>query len=146
VHVLVDDWIRCALMPKSKGAVDDTHQSCVMWLGRYFELCDRSPNSNLTKVNADSKLDMHHQYKREMADLDPDMGLVDISVFVKLWDHVYPHAVNRSHCGIPGKCAICAEIDRRRQCAETRYELLQLRKAHIMHRGGMFMLERKRYV
>jgi hypothetical protein len=40
------------------------------------------------------------------------------------------------------KCDICGEIDRQRRCCEDEKTLEQLKKAHYMHRGGLFMLER----
>ena len=43
-----------------------------------------------------------------------------------------------------GKCATCYEIDKIRRCNEGRMIQEMCKKAHAIHRGGMFMKERMR--
>jgi hypothetical protein len=53
----------------------------------------------------------------------------------------------RRYCGIPGKCEICAKIDELHQTKGASTESKRAaRQCHVLHRGGMFMLERKAYL
>jgi hypothetical protein len=111
----------------------------------YFDMCDVSPNSDFVKVHALLKREIYNQYCQEQQALDPDTSVVSESIFNQLWLVVYPYCVRRVHCNIPGKCEICGTIDKLRRSSNTRVTLLYLKKAHFLHRGGMFMMERKRY-
>lgn len=114
-------------------------------MSEYFDMCDVSPNSEFTRVNAMVKKEIYSQYCKEQSSLDPDTAIVTESMFNQLWSVVYPYCVQRVHCNIPGKCEICGTIDKLRRSSSARVTLLYLKKAHYLHRGGMFMMERKRY-
>lgn len=137
----VDEWLHAGFTPKA-----ERQQTAVQWMSEFFKLCDNSPNSEFVKVNEDTKKDVFQRYQNEVRDLDADAELVDYIQFCALWSRVYPYCVKRTHCSIPGKCWICAKIDKLRRTAEDRLTLLRLKEAHMLHRGGMFMQERKRYV
>ena len=135
----MDDWLHSAFTPKA-----ESQQSAAQWMSEFFGMCDQSPNSQFTKVNDDSKLEVFKRYQKEIQDMDPDGHVVDYTTFCKLWNRVFPYCVKRDHCSIPGKCSTCAAIDKLRRSAEDRVTLLRLKEAHMLHRGGMFMQERKR--
>jgi hypothetical protein len=44
-----------------------------------------------------------------------------------------------------GKCDTCYEIDTGRRTSRSLNVQLELQKAHLLHRGGMFNLERAKY-
>jgi hypothetical protein len=138
---IVEEWVQCALTPMS-----DRRQIAVFWMGEFFKLCDQSPSSEFIRVNEDTKKEVFVRYQAETKELHPDTELLDYDAFCKLWLRIFPYCVKRVHCAIPGKCWVCAEIDRLRRCAEDRLTRLRLKEAHMLHRGGMFMQERKRYV
>jgi hypothetical protein len=56
---------------------------------------------------------------------------------------LFPTCIKRPWVDIPGKCDTCYEIDRLRKSSEDSAVQLKCKEAHIMHRNGMFMLERK---
>jgi hypothetical protein len=133
------EWISCGLTPKS-----EVRQAAVLWMSEYFDMCDVSPDSDFIKVNSLMKRDIYRQYCVEQDALDPDTGVVSEPTFNELWAVIYPYCVRRTYCNIPGKCEICGTIDKLRRSANTRLVHMYLKKAHLLHRGGMFMLERKR--
>ena len=63
--------------------------------------------------------------------------------FLELWKVLYPNAVDRPRCDIAGKCDTCYNIDVGRKNATCDAEAEQFKKAHLLHRGGLFMLERQ---
>ena len=97
---------------------------------------------------------------------------VQESVFSNLWVTIFPRFINRPWCDIPGimyyvtyfcvryygnkgylllvllcvgTCDTCYEIDTlRRSCPDAETQE-QLKRAHHLHRGGLFNLERLRY-
>lgn len=138
---VVDEWVSYALTPNG-----DAQKSASHWMKLYFSMCDQSPNSRFTKVNEDFKKEVYQRYVAEVTDLDPSVRLIDENAFIKLWARVYPYCVKRSHCSIPGKCKVCEKIDELRRCCENRSTMLRLQEAHMLHRGGLFMLERAKYV
>jgi hypothetical protein len=135
-----EDWCRSALTPTS-----EVSQWTTVWMQDYFDMCDVSPDSEFVKVNASTKKDVYDKYVSEMTGIDTELKPMNYPRFLELWATVYPYCVKRTHCQIPGKCAICGYIDKQRRTACDRMTLLFLKKAHMMHRGGMFMQERKRY-
>jgi hypothetical protein len=139
--VIDDEMVTAAMAPSSNAEL-----MCTIWLEKYFDLWDRSPDSDLTYVQCMDKLEVYKEYKAVMDRLPTgETNAVGQSRFYKLWKALYPHCVKRPHCDIPGKCATCYAIDKLRRSSEDKQVHLQLKKAHVMHRGGLFMLERKRY-
>lgn len=122
----------------------DVQMYVVLWLNRYFEkFGDSAPNRNETYLIITAKLDVYYQYKSEMHKIG--MKTTDKSTFISVWNALYPRFINRPWCDIPGKCDTCFEIDRQRRVCQEEVVLRQLSKAHTMHRGGLFMLERLAY-
>ena len=50
------------------------------------------------------------------------------------------------YAGVTGKCATCYEIDKIRKSNGERIIQEMCKQAHAIHRGGMFMPERMRYI
>jgi hypothetical protein len=129
--------VRSALM-----SIDDTHQYCVIWLEEYFKIYgDFSPNKDEVKLAVSRKKEIYDNYvscKRQL-----DQSVVDAQKFYKIWNALFPRCVSRPWCDIPGKCNTCYEIDRMRREATQPEIQRSLRDAHLLHRGGLFMLERQ---
>jgi len=70
---------------------------------------------------------------------------VSLNRFYELWDSLYPLSINRSWVSIPGKCNICYYIDQMRRTSTSLDVQKALQQAHLLHRGGLFMLERQEY-
>jgi hypothetical protein len=95
---------------------------------------------------------------------------VSYQVFCQLWGVLYPFAVNRPFNSLPGHCSTCSQLEAiRKQVivglssdnakyylkifllhtisqAMDKTTLAFLGKAHLMHRGGHYMLERDEYI
>jgi hypothetical protein len=106
-----------------------------------------------------AKKNVFQQYEKEIKNINRTP--VSLSTFITTWNAIFPRCVNRPWCDIPGsiyftlfgsitlktltllgKCDICGEIDRQRRTCEDENTLEQLKRAHHMHRGGLFMRER----
>lgn len=113
----------------------------MVWLERYFNMFgDRAPNREETFLMIMAKSEVYNQYRNEMFRIDQKP--VDEAIFVSIWNNLFPRYVNRPWCDIPGKCDTCYQIDNMRRQCQNEAKLLMLKKAHHMHRGGLFMLER----
>lgn len=135
--------VRAAMAPTSSSMM-----FCSEWLEKYFELWDQSPDSNLTYLHGIDKAEVYKQYVKEITaigGITQECEPVHLPDFLELWKNLFPYCVKRPHCDIPGKCNTCYEIDKLRRETECKVVHLQLKKLHALHRGGMFMLERKRY-
>lgn len=121
----------------------DTKMTAVVWMENYFVLAaDKAPNRLESYVSESSKKDVHKSYVDEIS-LRGEKT-VDFSTFVNLWNTIYPYVKLRSWVNVMGKCDTCAEIDRQRRQTKNVEQLKALKLLHILHRGGMFMLERKK--
>lgn len=72
-------------------------------------------------------------------------AVVILNRFYEIWNSLFPLCVNRPWCDIPGKCDVCCHIDRLRRTTNSDSVLLACKKAHLLHRGGMFNQERAKY-
>lgn len=119
----------------------ETQQNCILWLERYFETYgDQAPNRDETHLLIMEKGDLFALYEKELK--ATNRPTVNYSRFIALWNTAFPTCINRPWCDIPGKCDTCYEIDRQRRTTEDAAVQTQLKHAHQLHRGGMFMLER----
>lgn len=129
-------WCQAALTPT---ALSQEH--LVIWFQRYFEkFGDKAPNRKETDLIIMAKKNIYQQYSKETIGLGEKP--VSESTFLSVWNTVFPRCINRPWCDVPGKCDICGEIDRQRRECQEEAKLEQLKQAHHIHRGGMFMLER----
>jgi hypothetical protein len=132
--------VRAALSPLA-----ESQRLCEEWLRVYFEVHgDSLPDELETSVQVMLKKDLYQTYEAKMkADARP---VVDISKFCELWRVFFPRVRLRPHCDIPGKCWLCARIDKLRRDENDEHTARMLRDAHTLHRGGLFHLEREEYV
>eukprot|EP01031_Cornospumella_fuschlensis_P032420 gene32420-39203_t len=134
------DFARAALTPLS-----ESQQYCEIWMrDAFYTYGDHAPNENgIIFLNFPSKKSVHDDYKKYCK--QTSIPAVDYKNFVGLWQTLFPKCVLRSFVSIPGKCDTCYEINRQRtECRDSRMQTY-LKQAHELHRGGLFMLERKEY-
>ena len=124
-------------------SIEDSHIFAVVWLKTYFNLCDQSPNSSKTFVNAE-KCDVYKTYRSDIDKMGPEAIPLSQNTFCQIWTVMFPLCVRRPSRDIPGKCSICSEIDRYRRESSSRAIHQICKEAHALHRGGMFMRERMR--
>ena len=125
----------------------DSHIHCVKWLVDYFDICDKSPTSRCTMVNMSEKEEVYKLYYNQTLPLtktDDSIELVSVPTFNSLWAKLFPHCIKRRHGDILGKCSTCYDIDNIRKSNEGNVIQEMCKKAHAIHRGGLFMKERMR--
>ena len=127
----------CALNPKK-----DSNFLCTAWLLRHFNLYgDKAPTSDKIKMSITHKNEVYQKYINDLKQ-NPKVSL---NRFYELWNCLFPFSINRPWCDIPGKCPTCENIDRLRRTTTSSAVLAKLQEAHLLHRGGLFNLERKKY-
>lgn len=102
-----------------------------------------SPESFEVKLSISHKKEVYEEYQSQIE--KKGEKIVNLNRFYELWNCLFPLSVNRPWIDIPGKCAVCLEIDRLRRSTKSEAVLLALKDAHLLHRGGMFNQERARY-
>jgi hypothetical protein len=141
VFISAPEMIRNGML--SFSVKDDNQRTAETWLEKYFEVQgDHDPENGDIALQISLNEEAYEIYKNDMT--DDQRGIVSLERFNELWRVMFPHARKRPYCAIPGKCALCAEIDRQRRLAIDVNHRRQLRDAHLLHRCGMFMAERRR--
>jgi hypothetical protein len=88
-----------------------------------------------------------YYYPEAMAELETEQeDPVSYQTFCELWRVLYPHSVNRPFNSLPGHCHTCAHLEDLKAKLTDNTSLASLAKAHLMHRGGHYMLERDSYM
>lgn len=138
-----EDQVRACITPLSS-----TQRVAVQWLKDYFEVHgDNSPDSDETFIPVMLKQSVYELYVRQMQSSSTDTSVrkvVCASRFSEIWNVLFPKHKRRTYCDIPGKCDICYEIDRLRRQEHDNHTAQMLKEAHLLHRGGMFHLEREK--
>ena len=63
-----------------------------------------------------------------------------------MWKKSFSHVKIREYKQVTGKCWDCYHINEGRKKAETTAEMEAFKYIHLLHRGGLYMTERKKYV
>jgi hypothetical protein len=157
-----DEWARKALLP-----LGGDQRMAMAWLSDFFhKYGDPAPNGEEIRMSLSDKRDAWVSYSRknltnfnfkifgyytyfklyyadEMKKLK--QGYITIKRFYELWNGLYPQYLLRPWISIPGKCEICYLIDTLRRNSNDSKVREALKQCHLMHRGGLFMLERDSY-
>lgn len=129
--------VRAALTPLA-----EKQQHCKLWLEEYFAICgDNVPNEDEIRLSISEKKDVYEKYSRDC--YRAQIPIVDEKTFGNLWNVLFPNCVIRAYVDIPGKCNTCYHIDRLRREVNDEMVHRKLSEAHLLHRGGLFMLERQ---
>jgi hypothetical protein len=133
------EMCRLAITPGS-----DVVKFAKIWLQEYFRLYgDESPTIDEVHIAVHYKLDIYKDYKKFMEQTcTPARPVVSANKFRELWRAIYPEFLSRPYADVVGKCRICYSIQNIRQTATDAHSQIAAKEAHIMHRGGCFMLER----
>lgn len=125
--------------------ISEKAHDCCIWIKNYYTLeGDSAPNSETNSIAISFKKDLYTAYYNEQRELD--LPYVHETHFLQLWRSLFPHNKTRPWLNIPGKCWICADIDALRRENSDSSVREALRQAHLLHRGGMIMPERTRYL
>jgi hypothetical protein len=130
----------------------------VYWMSEFFfDHADISPNDSLvSNLDYCDKKDIYEIYRNEMKVRHNNLSepkknskesneCVSLDTFYDIWNNIFYWVKLRVYKAVSGKCWTCFQInDIRKKC--TDHETLQAAKRlHQLHRGGLFMLERKSY-
>jgi hypothetical protein len=113
----------------------------MIWLENFFEIAgDVAPNKDEVMLAIGSKKEVYDKFEREF--LGCNKVALKYETFIEIWNAIYPFYVKRPWCSIPGKCETCFDCDKGRREASSDIENKMWSEAHLLHRGGMFMVER----
>jgi len=127
---------RAAITPCSEA-----QQMAVAWLEDYAKRQgDDSPTKEEIHLASMRKTDIYLEYQAEFSGKFID--IVGLKKFLELWNAIFPQVLQRPYVSVCGKCETCFDIQNIRQtCKDSRVQWAAQR-AHHLHRGGLFMLER----
>jgi hypothetical protein len=74
-----------------------------------------------------------------------DLEIVSFESWKSIWLYNFPHCKIRRYKNVTGKCWTCYAINSRRAKAGSGHLGVAYKKLFAMHRGGLFMLERREY-
>ena len=131
-----DGMISNSLLPLSDIDLALWLEDCFLTYG------DSAPNRNINQVSSTFKKDIWSLYVKEMSNVNKIP--VDESRFNEIWLACFPNYLVRPYANVIGKCDTCYKIDYQRRAATDKATKEALRQAHLMHRGGLFMPERRR--
>ena len=135
-----DFMISDAILPVAVADIDVS-----LWLeDTFLTYGDAAPNRNIHQVSSTFKTDLFKKYIKDMQKLDRKP--VAECRFMELWNSCYPSYLIRPWANVCGKCDTCYMIDCGRRNANDKNTKEALRQAHLLHRGGLFMPERRRFV
>ena len=122
----------------------ESNQFARIWIDNYFNnFADSKPNHITIHAALTYRKDLWEQYKLEMELIN--QSFLDESYFNRLWHVLFPFYEIRQWLNVPGKCDICMEIDKVRRTSTDKDTLSAAKQAHLLHKAGMFGLERRKY-
>jgi hypothetical protein len=90
------------------------------------------------------KYELYDRYKEEHQKYNQGFdSIVTLERFIQLWNALFPHYLLRPYLNVPGKCKTCYQIDSLKNQTNDWNVCEALRQCHLLHRGGLFMIERK---
>lgn len=124
--------VRSAIAPSA-----DAQKSCILWLEQYFEKYgDHKPNADQINLQILTKKEVYEKYTFDFKSKYNE-NIVPIKKFYELWSVLFPKSRIKPWCDIPGKCDICAAIDKGRRINHSDPVVLEkFKEAHLLHRGG----------
>jgi hypothetical protein len=113
----------------------------MVWLENFFEVAgDVAPNKEEVMLAISSKKEIYAKFEWEF--ISTGKSPLSYDSFIEIWNTLYPFHIKRPWCSIPGKCETCFNCDKGRKEASSDIERKTWAEAHLLHRGGMFMIER----
>ena len=126
-----------SLMPLSSN-----QHSAMTWLETYAnDFGDHIPNENLIYLSMPTKRSVWRDYVYQMNEFG--VPYLQESMFMALWNSIYPNFLIRPWVNVAGKCNTCYYIDAIRRQSKNPALLEAAKQAHQLHRGGLFIIERE---
>ena len=122
----------------------NTHIDAMLWMENYFFQFESQPNSKQIHIDYTFKRTIYEEY-RSSANPSAPANKLSEGQFKELWNSLYDFVKIRKSKRISGKCWTCAYINELRQKQKGEEVMRACKHLMIMHRGGLFMLERLEY-
>jgi len=124
------------------GTIRRTQMETFLWFRDHFELVG-DPQPNIEQVHLDriEKTEIYQMYVNEIG----KANALTFSSWRKFWAEVFPEVTIREWENVTGKCRNCGYINGGRRSAKSPAEIAAFRKLHILHKSGLFMMERLTY-
>ena len=124
------------------GIIRRTQMETFLWFRDHFELVG-DPQPNIQQVHLDliEKTEIYQMYVNEIG----KANALSFSSWRKFWAEVFPEVTIREWKNVTGKCRNCGYINGGRRTAKSPAEIAAFRKLHILHKSGLFMMERLTY-
>ena len=122
----------------------NVHIDAMLWMENYFFQFESQPNSKQIHVEYTLKRTIYEEYRDSINPSAP-AGKLSEGQFKELWSSLYDFVKIRKSKRISGKCWTCAYINELRQKQKGEEVMRACKHLMIMHRGGLFMLERLEY-
>jgi hypothetical protein len=112
----------------------------------YFDKFDFDPTSKQIHIDACFKRSIYEEYIRSRGvDRGCETSSLSEGQFKSMWSLLYDHVKIRQVKRVSGKCWTCAYINETMKKNKGDAILQACKELMIMHRGGLFMLEREKY-
>jgi hypothetical protein len=139
-----------AFQQASQVRASITSQECFTWQQAYFSLFESQPTAESIHLDPDKKINIYTQYKNAMFRAcvlggKEQVTVLSIGQFNSLWIRAHPFVKINKVKRVKGKCWTCAYINQIRDEKSCRATQEAAKALFIMHRNGLFMLERLAY-
>jgi hypothetical protein len=144
--VFDDNGLDVGVMEQRAALVrsSNTHIDAMLWMENYFFQFESQPNSKQIHIDFTYKKTIYEEY-RSAANPSAPANKLSEGQFKELWCSLYDFVKIRKSKRISGKCWTCAYINELRQKQKGEEVMRACKHLMIMHRGGLFMLERLEY-
>lgn len=124
------------------GTMRRTQCETFLWFKDHFNLVgDFQPNSEQVHLDLIEKTEIYDMYVNEIG----SENALCYSSWRKFWSEIFPEVTIRQWKNVTGKCKHCGYINAGRRTAKSSEEIAAFRKLHILHKSGLFMMERLSY-
>lgn len=124
------------------GTMRRTQCETFLWFKDHFDLTgDFQPNSEQVHLDHIEKTEIYDMYVNEIG----SENALCYSSWRKFWSEIFPEVNIRAWKNVTGKCKHCGYINAGRRTAKSPEEIAAFRKLHILHKSGLFMMERLSY-
>jgi hypothetical protein len=124
----------------------NVHVDATVWMEEYFDKFDFDPTSKQIHVDACFKRSIYQEYLKSRGhNRGCETPFISEGQFKSIWGIMFDHVRIRQIKRVSGKCWTCAYINETMKRSKSSTIMEACKSLMIMHRGGLFMLERSEY-
>jgi hypothetical protein len=125
----------------------ESYINAALWFeSHFYNYGDSEPTVSEVHLELCDKIDIYNTYKNEILVThgNPD-GVLSLAKWLEVWATCFSFVKIRVYKQVNGKCWTCYYINDGRQKATSRAALETFKKLHLMHKAGLYCLERIAY-